>query len=86
MDNDYFSIDAILAENQVWIHPRYPAVQVNRQLAQKIQCTFKVDVPDMGHLGGGANHDVYSTHTQIHRVLTIRDRSRPLAKCQFLCG
>ncbi|KAI6105729.1 hypothetical protein F5141DRAFT_1189513 [Pisolithus sp. B1] len=29
MDNDYFSIDAILAENQ------------------KIQCTFKVDVPEI---------------------------------------
>ncbi|KIK95133.1 hypothetical protein PAXRUDRAFT_827317 [Paxillus rubicundulus Ve08.2h10] len=40
MDNDYFSIDAILAENQ------------------KIQCTFKVDVPDMGHLGGGSDRDI----------------------------
>ncbi|KIM68703.1 hypothetical protein SCLCIDRAFT_13481 [Scleroderma citrinum Foug A] len=40
MDNDYFAIDAILAENQ------------------KIQCTFKVDVPDMGHLGGGADRDI----------------------------
>ncbi|KAH7904454.1 hypothetical protein BJ138DRAFT_1166467 [Hygrophoropsis aurantiaca] len=42
MDNDYFSIDAILAENQ------------------KIQCTFKVDVPDMGHLGGGSDRDIKS--------------------------
>ncbi|KAH7930256.1 hypothetical protein BV22DRAFT_1055137 [Leucogyrophana mollusca] len=40
MDNDYFSIDAILAENQ------------------KIQCTFKVDIPDMGHLGGGSDRDI----------------------------
>jgi len=32
MDYDYFSIDAILAENQ------------------KIHCTFKLDVPGMGHL------------------------------------
>ncbi|KAI6034322.1 hypothetical protein BKA83DRAFT_4188261 [Pisolithus microcarpus] len=39
MDNDYFSIDAILAENQ------------------KIQCTFKVDVPEVGHLGGGNDRD-----------------------------
>ncbi|EGO01773.1 hypothetical protein SERLA73DRAFT_177268 [Serpula lacrymans var. lacrymans S7.3] len=42
MDNDYFSIDAILAENQ------------------KIQCTFKVDIPDMGHLGGGSERDIKS--------------------------
>ncbi|EIW82214.1 hypothetical protein CONPUDRAFT_89650 [Coniophora puteana RWD-64-598 SS2] len=40
MDNDYFSIDAILAENQ------------------KIQCTFKLDIPDMGHLGGGNERDI----------------------------
>ncbi|KAH7887901.1 hypothetical protein F5I97DRAFT_1804471 [Phlebopus sp. FC_14] len=42
MDDDYFSIDAILAENQ------------------KIQCTFKVDIPDMGHLGGGSDRDIKS--------------------------
>ncbi|KAK7470851.1 DNA replication protein [Stygiomarasmius scandens] len=40
MDNDYFSIDAILAENQ------------------KFQCTFKQEIPDMGHLGGGSERDI----------------------------
>ena len=25
---------------------------------QKIQCTFKVDIPDMGHLDGGHERDV----------------------------
>lgn len=25
---------------------------------QKIQCTFKVDIPDMGHLDGGKERDV----------------------------
>ncbi|KAI0053084.1 GINS complex Psf3 component [Auriscalpium vulgare] len=40
MDDDYYSIDAILAENQ------------------KIQCTFKVDIPDMGHLDGGKDRDI----------------------------
>lgn len=40
MDDDYYSIDSILAENQ------------------KIQCTFKVDVPDMGHLDGGNEQDI----------------------------
>ncbi|PCH41607.1 GINS complex Psf3 component [Wolfiporia cocos MD-104 SS10] len=40
MDDDYYSIDSILAENQ------------------KIQCTFKIDIPDMGHLDGGNEHDI----------------------------
>ena len=40
MEDDYFSIESILAENQ------------------KIQCTFKVDIPDMGHLDGGNERDV----------------------------
>ncbi|KAI0787106.1 hypothetical protein BC629DRAFT_1714841 [Irpex lacteus] len=40
MDDDYYSIDSILAENQ------------------KIQCTFKVDIPDMGHLDGGNERDI----------------------------
>ncbi|KAF8219976.1 GINS complex, Psf3 component [Tricholoma matsutake] len=40
MENEYFSIDSILAENQ------------------RIQCTFKHDIPDMGHLGGGSERDI----------------------------
>ena len=28
------------------------------QSTQKIQCTFKVDIPDMGHLDGGRERDV----------------------------
>ncbi|KAI0068899.1 GINS complex Psf3 component [Artomyces pyxidatus] len=40
MDDDYYSIESILAENQ------------------KIQCTFKVDIPDMGHLDGGNERDI----------------------------
>ncbi|KAF5333299.1 hypothetical protein D9611_002228 [Ephemerocybe angulata] len=40
MENDYFSIEAILAENQ------------------KVQCTFKHEIPNMGHLGGGTDRDI----------------------------
>ncbi|RPD61986.1 GINS complex, Psf3 component [Lentinus tigrinus ALCF2SS1-7] len=40
MEDDYYSIESILAENQ------------------KIQCTFKTDVPDMGHLDGGKTGDI----------------------------
>ena len=43
MEDDYYSIESILAENQ------------------KIQCTFKVDVPGMGHLDGGNERDVCTT-------------------------
>ncbi|TEB17648.1 hypothetical protein FA13DRAFT_1767849 [Coprinellus micaceus] len=39
MENDYFSVEAILAENQ------------------KIQCTFKHEIPNMGHLGGGTERE-----------------------------
>jgi len=40
MEDDYYSIDSILSENQ------------------KIQCTFKVDIPDMGHLDRGNERDI----------------------------
>ncbi|GBE79156.1 GINS complex Psf3 component [Sparassis latifolia] len=40
MDDDYYSVESILAENQ------------------KVQCTFKVDIPDMGHLDGGNERDI----------------------------
>ncbi|TFK27096.1 hypothetical protein FA15DRAFT_614763, partial [Coprinopsis marcescibilis] len=40
MDNDYFSVEAILGENQ------------------KIQCTFKQEIPNMGHLAGGTDRDI----------------------------
>lgn len=43
MDDDYYSIESILAENQ------------------KVQCTFKVDIPDMGHLDGGHERDIKSS-------------------------
>ncbi|TCD70497.1 DNA replication protein [Steccherinum ochraceum] len=42
MGDEYYDIDAILAENQ------------------KVQCTFKVNVPDMGHLAGGEDRDIKS--------------------------
>ncbi|KAJ6629187.1 hypothetical protein B0H10DRAFT_1988385 [Mycena sp. CBHHK59/15] len=45
MDDDYFSIDAILAENQ------------------KVGCRFKVDIPEMGHLGGSADRDITRSNT-----------------------
>ncbi|CCL99176.1 uncharacterized protein FIBRA_01191 [Fibroporia radiculosa] len=40
MEDDYYSIESILAENQ------------------KIQCNFKIDIPDMGHLDGGNERDM----------------------------
>ncbi|TFY80280.1 hypothetical protein EWM64_g3737 [Hericium alpestre] len=40
MEDEYYSVESILAENQ------------------KIQCTFKIDIPDMGHLEGGNERDI----------------------------
>ncbi|TFY59861.1 hypothetical protein EVJ58_g5514 [Rhodofomes roseus] len=40
MEDDYYSVESILAENQ------------------KIQCQFKIDIPDMGHLDGGNERDI----------------------------
>ena len=56
MERDYFSVEAILAENQVGLCPSriYAALIVSK----KIQCTFKHDLPDLGHLGGGSERDV----------------------------
>lgn len=43
MEDDYYSVESILAENQ------------------KLLCTFKVAIPDMGHLDGGNERDVRIT-------------------------
>ncbi|KZT74544.1 GINS complex, Psf3 component [Daedalea quercina L-15889] len=40
MEDDYYSVESILAENQ------------------KIQCAFKIDIADMGHLDGGNERDI----------------------------
>ena len=59
MEDDYYSIESILAENQVrgYIAMGWDIV-ITSILLQKIQCTFKVDIPDMGHLDGGNERDV----------------------------
>jgi hypothetical protein len=59
MDDDYYSIDSILSENQVLVSSSSISyMYIYPRLAQKIQCTFKVDIPDMGHLDGGHEPDV----------------------------
>ena len=53
------------------------------QSTQKIQCTFKVDIPDMGHLDGGRERDVRTpcektlprTPSHIHRLSSLSDKS-----------
>ena len=57
MEEDYFSVEAILAENQVGRILDERDTEPHRRL-QKIQCTFKQDLPDLGHLGGGSERDV----------------------------
>ncbi|OBZ71902.1 DNA replication complex GINS protein PSF3 [Grifola frondosa] len=57
MEDDYYSIESILSENQ------------------KIQCTFKVDIPDMGHLDGGKERDIKAMSkfisSLVHTVLLL---------------
>jgi hypothetical protein len=55
MEDDYFSVDAILAENQV-SYRRLTTFGLT--CSQKVQCTFKCDILDMGHLGGNTDQDV----------------------------
>jgi hypothetical protein len=47
-----------------------------KYLAQKLQCTFKVDVPEMGHLGGGNERDVsdLSSATAMHFSYMVEDQ------------
>jgi len=68
MDDDYYSIDAILAENQVQYSYRNRFIWlILRHAMQKIQCKFKRDIPDMGHLDGGSERDV-----RVHRHFAAR--------------
>ncbi len=91
MENDYYSIDSILSENQVLVlssaHVLHVRIPYN---SQKIQCTFKVDIPDMGHLDGGHERDVRPTKPLacIPSLLTHarRTRSNPRAKSSSRSG
>ena len=63
MEDDYYSIDSILSENQVLflLSRLCRAYRIYPTFTQKIQCAFKVDIPDMGHLDGGHERDVWSS-------------------------
>lgn len=58
MDFDYFSIDAILAENQ------------------KIQCTFKQEIPGVGHIGGGSERDVRFAFSTLNKKSPTKSADR----------
>ena len=60
---------------------------------QKIQCTFKVDIPDMGHLDGGHERDVRTAlpnrppHASLSLSLShIHVRSKPKARSNCRSG
>ena len=57
MEDDYYDIDAILVENQVKSGPLKCLQRVI--FIQKIQCTFKHEVPSLGYLDGGSEPDVH---------------------------
>ena len=59
MEDDYWSIDAIFAENQVpervlcllYLHS-------DTYLTQKLDCTFLLDVPNLGYIDAGDEPNV----------------------------
>ena len=56
MDNEYYSLEAIIAENQVSIMIKCGAVLL--RMLQKIECTFDLDVPELGYLDNGTDENV----------------------------
>jgi GINS complex subunit 3 len=89
MEDDYYSIDSILSENQVLVSSSMSCMCIYPTFTQKIQCTFKVDIPDMGHLDGGRERDVcpaktpctplFPSHPQ--RVRRVRSKRRAKSSC-----
>jgi hypothetical protein len=82
---DYYSIEDILAENQVVFSGLSFAMIVFIGL-QKITCIFKVDIADMGHLGGNSERDVRFLDASITPWYPTPDRSKLLAKSPFQYG
>ena len=68
MEDDYYSVDSILAENQ------------------KIQCTFKVDVPDMGHLDGGNERRSQGPREHITKLVVIANRGKGDGRWELEAG
>ena len=81
MEDDYYSIDSILSENQVLCLfiscPDVPAC-IHPTSTQKIRCTFKVDIPDMGHLDGGHERDVRTRREIASHIFFSSQRLRSL--------
>jgi hypothetical protein len=85
MEDDYYSIDSILSENQVLVlFSAETCLYVLPTFTQKIRCTFKVDIPDVGHLDGGHERDVrvensLSSHTTPN--VCVRSKLRAKFSC-----
>lgn len=74
MDTDYYSIDSILAENQVnqYLELLLPT---NMHLLQKLQCTYQIDVPNLGYIDGGSEKDVRSGwHLSVKMLISLSDQ------------
>ncbi|CAG7848247.1 SubName: Full=Uncharacterized protein {ECO:0000313/EMBL:CCA67002.1} [Serendipita indica DSM 11827] len=60
MDNEYYSLDAILAENQACFSYYYNSDELN--FIEKIECTFNIEVPGLGYLDNAADEHVKALH------------------------
>ena len=86
MDDNYYSIDSIISENQV--HCCLPGrARLYPPFGQKIQCTLKVNIPDMGHLDGGHDRDVRIEDSFLSLPLYFAlDRSMPKVRFNYHYG
>jgi hypothetical protein len=66
MDDDYFSIPSILADNHVSVihlhRDKFNGIRFCSLVAdangQKLSCTFTLDIPGLGYLEGSTEPDV----------------------------
>jgi hypothetical protein len=72
-----------------FLSPR-ACVRVYISFAQKIQCTFKVDIPDMGHLDGGHERDVrtqscgtWSYYPSLRTSAPDRSKPKVRSNCHY---
>lgn len=62
MEDDYFSLESILADNHVRQASTFEERGTDAELnGQKLSCTFTLDVPGLGYLEGGTENDVRYT-------------------------
>ena len=89
MDDDYYSIDSILAENQVEYRYRNWLVMGETKACDaedpmQIQTRYSRHGPPGGRLGTRCTCPLF--HSRVVRLEAMFLRSNEIAKCRFRCG